>query len=125
MGDIRAQRQLDDARRNKAIFRSLRQNLAALGFIRMWQQGRVKIKNLTATYRKLKDSNRRSDRGRADFSFQSMIDGVLGTSSATQPVNLLSSTSSNSTPPLERPVASAYDSEEASPSKNTAAAYQG
>ena len=94
-------------------------------YTNLWQQCKVKIKKFTATYRKLKDSNRRSGRDRADFPFQSIIDGVLGTSPATQPVNLLSSTSSNLTPPLERPEAYAYDSEEASPSKNTASAYRG
>ena len=62
-GDISVQRQLDSARRNRPIFQRLQQDLAALGFNRTWQQCRVKIKNLTATYRKLRDSNRRSDRG--------------------------------------------------------------
>ena len=102
-GDISVQRQLDSAKRNRPIFQRLQQDLAALGFNRTWQQCRVKIKNLTATYRKLRDSNRRSGRGRADFPFYSIIDGVLGTRPATQPMNLLSSTSSNSAPPLDRP----------------------
>ena len=112
-GDISVQRQLDSARRNRLIFQRLQQDLAALGFNRTWQQCRVKIKNLTATYRKLRDSNRRSGRGRADFPFYSIIDGVLGTRPATQPVNLLSSTISNSASPLDRPGVSADDSEEA------------
>ena len=112
-GDISVQRQLDSARRNRPIFQRLQQDLAALGFNRTWQQCRVKIKNRTATYRKLRDSNRRSGRGRADFPFYSIIDGVLGTRPATQPVNLLSSTSSNSASPLDRPGVSADDSEEA------------
>ena len=113
LGNISIQRQLDSATRNRLIFQRLQQDLAALGFITTWQQCRVKIKNLTATYRKLRDSNRRSGRGRADFPFYSIIDGVLGTRPATQPVNLLSSTSSNSTSPLDRPGVSADDSEEA------------
>ena len=112
-GDITVQRQLDSAKRNKPIFQRLQQDLAALGFIRTWEQCRVKIKNLTATYRKLRDSNRRSGRGRADFPFYSIIDGVLGTRPATQPVNLLSRASSNSAPPLDRPGVTADDSEEA------------
>ena len=58
-GYISIQRQLDSARRNRPMFQRLQQDLAALGFIRSWQC-RVKIKNLTATYRKLRDSNRRS-----------------------------------------------------------------
>ena len=112
-GDISVQCQLDSARRNRPIFQRLQQDLAALGFIRTWQQCRVKIKNVTATYRKLRDSNRRSGRGRANLIFYCKIDGVLGTRPATQPMNLLSSTSSNSAPPLDRPGVSEDDSEEA------------
>ena len=112
-GNISIQRQLDSATRNRLIFQRLQQDLAALGFITTWQQCRVKIKNLTATYRKLRDSNRRSGRGRADFPYYSIIDGVLGTRPATQLVNLLSSTSSNFAPGLDRPGVSADDSEEA------------
>ena len=83
-GDITVQRQLDSAKWNKPIFQRLQQDLAALGFIRTWEQCRVKIKNLTGTYRKLRDSNRRSGRGRADFPFYSIINGVLGTKPATR-----------------------------------------
>ena len=112
-GDIRIQRQLDNAGSNRPIFQRLQQALAALGFIRMCQQCRAKIKNFTATYSKLRDSNRTSGRGRADFPFYSIIDGSLGTKPATQPVNLLSSTIFNSAPSLDRPGVFADDSEEA------------
>ena len=84
-----------------------------MGFIRTWQQCRLKTKNLTATYRKLRDSNRRSGQGRVDFPFYSIIDGVRETRLATQLVNRQFSTSSNSAPPLDMPGVSADDSKEA------------
>ena len=77
----------------------------------MWQQCRVKIKKPTATYRKIGDSNQRNGRGRADFSYYYIINGVMGTRTATEQVNLCSC---NSTSQLHRPALSAHDSEEES-----------
>ena len=58
--DISVQCQLDSAKKIRPIFQRLQQDLVALGFIRMWEQCRVNIKNLPTSYRKLSDSNRSS-----------------------------------------------------------------
>ena len=62
----------------------------------------VNIKISLPPTERLRDSNRRSGQGRDDFTFYSIIDGVPGTRSATQLVNVLSSTSFNSAPTLDR-----------------------
>ena len=41
------QHQLDSTRKNRPVFQRLQQDLAAFGFIRTWQQCRMKIKNIT------------------------------------------------------------------------------
>jgi hypothetical protein len=75
-GDGRVQAELGIAVRNKAIFERIQRDFSRLGYDRTWQQCRVKIKNLTATYRKIKDNNNRSGRGRSDFPFYDDLDRV-------------------------------------------------
>ena len=94
-GDTRTQSELAVAIRNKAIYQRIQRDFVRLGYNRTWQQCRVKIKNLTASYRKIKDDNSRSGRGRSNFVFFDAIDRILGHRPASRPTNLLSS----STPP--------------------------
>ena len=62
--DISVHCQLDGA-----VFQRLHSDLAALGFVRTWQQCTVKMKNLTAICMKIVGLNQRTGQGRADFSY--------------------------------------------------------
>ena len=101
--DDRVQRQLEGAVRNKAIFEEIQRNLGSLGYHRTWLQCRVKVKNLIATYRKIKDNNSRSGQGRSDFIFFDLLDRILGTRPASRPTNLLSSSPPTHPPAQESP----------------------
>ena len=101
--DDRVQRQLEGAVRNKAIFEEIQRNLRSLGYHRTWLQCRVKVKNLIATYRKIKDNNSRSGQGRSDFIFFDLLDRILGTRPASRPTNLLSSSPPTHPPAQESP----------------------
>ena len=74
-GDDRVQRPLEGAVPNKAVFETIQRALVNLGYQRTWIQCRVKVKNLIATYRKIKDNNNRSGQGRSDFLFLICLTG--------------------------------------------------
>lgn len=103
-GDERVQRQLEGARRNKAIFEDIERQLAAKGYHRTWQQCRVRMKNLISLYRKILNSNNRSGHGRSDFPFYDTLDRLLGTRPASRPTNLLCSSNNPGTPASQPPV---------------------
>ena len=112
-GDDRVQRQLEGAVRNKAVFETIQRALANLGYQRTWIQCRVKVKNLIATYRKIKDNNNRSGQGRSDFLFFDLLDRILGTRPASRPTNILSSCPAPPTTTQPNPNPPAQDSEPA------------
>ena len=72
----------------------LAKRMEELGYHRTWSQCRVKIKNLVAKYRKIKDKNRITGNNRQDFVFYTALDSVLGTRPASQPDTIISSDSS-------------------------------
>ena len=65
-----------------------------LGYHRTWSQCRVKIKNLVAKYRKIRDGNNITGNNRQDFVFYNALDSVLGTRPASQPDTIISSDTS-------------------------------
>ena len=83
--DENVQKLLDGAARNQVVYVKISINLSQIGFnTKSWKQCRTKIKNLIQAYRKVKDSNGRSGRGRKKEHF-SAIDSVLGTRPASRP----------------------------------------
>ena len=112
-GEDRVQRQLQGAVRNKGIFEGIQRALASLGYQRTWLQCRVKVKNLIAMYRKIKDNNNRSGQGRSNFVFYDLLDRVLGTRPPSRPTNLLSSSPAPPTATQPNPNPPAQDSESA------------
>ena len=53
-GETNVQRQLDSVKRNKDIYQKLASALEEHGFTKSWKQCRVKVKNLTQRYRKVR-----------------------------------------------------------------------
>ena len=52
-GQANVQSELDIVVRNRTIYERIAREMRALGYDRMWQQCRTKIKNLTQKYRKV------------------------------------------------------------------------
>ena len=88
-GERKVQEELDGAVRNKTIFVGIQKKLAEQGYERDWQQCRSKLKNLKADYRKVKDNNGETGRGRKTCKFYSELDSILGHRPASVPTTLL------------------------------------
>ena len=73
----------------------------------------MKVKNLIATYRRIKDNNSRSGQGRSDFVFFDLLDRILGTRPASRPTNILSSSPAPPTTSQPNPSPPVQDSEPA------------
>ena len=88
-GDSKIQEELDGAVRNKTIFVQIQKNLAEKGYEHDWQQCRAKLKNLKTQYRKVKDHNGETGRGRIMCKFYKELDNILGHRPASVPTILL------------------------------------
>ena len=78
-GKRKVQEELDGAVRNKTIFVGIQEKkkLAKQGYDCDWQQCRSKKKNLKGDYRKVKDNNGETGRGRKTCKFYSELDSIL------------------------------------------------
>ena len=85
------QSQLDGVVRNRTIYERLSKEMCDLGYERTLQQCRTKVKNMVARYRRAKDVNRCSGRGRESCPFYDQLDAILGTRAASEPAVLLES----------------------------------
>ena len=63
------QEQLDGAVRNKAVFQRISKCLNKVGYDKDRKQSRAKIKNLKTLYKRVKDKNNRSGKGRKVCNF--------------------------------------------------------
>ena len=88
-GDSKVQQELDGAVRNKSIFVKVQNELEKQGYKRSWQQCRSKIKNLKTQYRKVKDHNGGTGRGRTTCKFFKELDQILGHRPASTPAILV------------------------------------
>ena len=86
-GDSKIQEELDGAVRNKNNLRT--NTLAEKGYEHDWQQCRAKLKNLKTQYRKVKDHNGETGRGRIMCKFYKELDNILGHRPASVPTILL------------------------------------
>ena len=79
-GEEEIQRQLDGATRNIKVYEKLAARLSSLEDCsdRTAVQCREKIKKLKGDYRKAKDNNNRSGRGRTICAFFNQLDAILG-----------------------------------------------
>ena len=86
------QNKLKAVSKNKPIFDSVAKLLDEMGYTKSGAQCKMKIKNLLAKYRKVKDGNRISGNG-ADkyFPFFDDTDAIIGTRATSEPPILLDS----------------------------------
>ena len=101
-GDSKIQEELDGAVRNQVVFQHISKQLKEQGIKRDWKQCRAKVKNLKTKYRKVKDNNGKTGKGRQTCKFYSRLDVILGHRPASVPSALLDTgDSSGTTPEIE------------------------
>ncbi|KAI8490522.1 hypothetical protein Bbelb_317900 [Branchiostoma belcheri] len=78
-----------DSERRKEAYDAIARGMRAEGYNRTVKQIKKKITDLRYTYRKIKDSNGRSGRGRATWDYYDLIDAFLGDRHASAPAHLV------------------------------------
>ena len=81
------QEQLDGVAKNRCVYEKVSKEMCKLGYKKTWVQCKTKIKNLMAKYRKVKDGNRITGRGRHVCPFYDEIDSIVGTRAASDSPN--------------------------------------
>ena len=89
-GEEDVQAQLEGCKRNKAVYERLARSMLP-EFVRTGSQCREKIKKLRNEYKKIKDTNGKTGRGRKSMKFYEQLNEILGTRPATRPAVLLDS----------------------------------
>ena len=92
-GEEEIQRQLDGAIRNIKVYKKLAARLTALEHCseRTAVQCREKIKKLKSEYKRAKDNNNRSGRGRTICAFYNQLDAILGCRPSSTPSSVIGS----------------------------------
>lgn len=115
------QEQLEGSKRNKHVYEKLATQLTKAGFKKTGEQCRCKVKKLRQDYKKIKDNNGLTGRGRGKWRFYDAIDEVLGNRPATRPPVVIDTTEDQPDPdPLDESLALSNreeisDDEETSP----------
>ena len=65
--------------------------MAELGYERNWEQCRQKIKNLKTDYKKIKDNNRQTGKGRKEWKHFDLLDKIMRKRAAIQPPTIFES----------------------------------
>ena len=86
------QEQLEGSRRNKHIYAKLASELTKAGYNKAGEQAHCKVKKLRQEYKKLKDNNGLTGRGRGKWRFFDAMDEILGNHPATCPPVVLDTT---------------------------------
>ena len=89
-GEEDVQAQLEGCKRNKAVYERLARSMLP-EFARTGSQCREKIKKLRNEYKKIKDTNGKTGRGRRSMKFYEQLNEILGTRPATRPAVLIDS----------------------------------
>lgn len=77
-GEEGVQEQLEGSKRNKHVYTNISKALAKKNINRDCEQCRAKIKKLKLDYRKAKDKNGKTGRGRATWKYFDALDTILG-----------------------------------------------
>ena len=84
--DDTVQAQLEGCRRNSEVYKKIAKELTEVGYARIVEQCRDKMKNLRAEYKKIKDKWNETGQGcYPEWDFFDVMDKVLGHKPATQP----------------------------------------
>ena len=84
-GEEDVQAELESCKRNKHVYERISQGMMAANYERNTVQCREKIKKLRAEYKKVKDSNNISGKGRKTMKFYEKLNEILGHKPATRP----------------------------------------
>ena len=95
-GEEGIQSQLDGTTRNIKVYGKISDRLCELGFKRTAVQCREKLKKLKSEYRRAKDHNNRSGRGRTICTYFNQLDAILGCRPASAPNSVVDSMCQNS-----------------------------
>ena len=101
------QEQLEGSKRNKHVYDKLGTQMCKAGYNKTGEQCRCKVKKLRQEYKKIKDNNGLTGRGRGKWKFFDALDEVLGNRPATCPPVVLDTTLDD--PETEDQSASALD----------------
>ena len=88
-GDESIQSMLEGCTRNKHVYERLASEMDEAGYNRSWTQCRDKLKKLKGDYKKVKDHNDETGRGRKTWKFFESMDSILGTKPAFQPETII------------------------------------
>ena len=88
-GEEGVQAQLEGSKRNKYVYEKISKTLARNGIHKSSDQCRAKMKKLKTDYRKVKDKNGKTGRGRSIWKYFDALDAILGHRPATKPPLLL------------------------------------
>ena len=89
LGEEEVQAQLEGSKRNKHVYEKISKTLARNGIHKSSDQCRAKMKKLKTDYRKVKDKNGKTGRGRSIWKYFDALDAILGHRPATKPPLLL------------------------------------
>ena len=89
LGEEGVQAQLEGSKRNKHVYEKISKTLARNGIHKSSDQCRAKMKKLKTDYRKVKDKNGKTGRGRSIWKYFDALDAILGHRPATKPPLLL------------------------------------
>ena len=84
-GEDGVQAHLEGCKRNKNVYENLAREMMAAGYQRNSVQCRDKIKKLRQEYKRVKDHNNWTGRGRKTMKFMEKMDEILGHKPATKP----------------------------------------
>lgn len=92
------QEQLEGATRNKHVYVKLASDMTKAGFSKNGEQCRNKVKKLRQEYKKIKDNNGLTGRGRRKWRFYDAMDEILGNRPATRPPVVIDTTEDTTDP---------------------------
>ena len=88
-GEEGVQEQLEGSKRNKHVYIKISKALEKININKDCDQCRTKIKKLKLDYRKAKDKNGKTGRGRAIWKYFEALDAILGNRPATKPPTVI------------------------------------
>ena len=94
-GEEGIQEQLEGAKRNKHVFEKIAKELQKTGSEKTAEQCRTKLKKLKLDYRKVKDKQNQTGRGRTSWRYFDAMDAVLAHRPTTRPSVVLDTTNSS------------------------------
>ena len=103
-GEEDIQAELEGCKRNKHVYEKIAREMTAANYDRNAIQCREKIKKLRAEYKKVKDNNNVSGKGRKTMKFYEKLNDILGHKPATKPVIVVDTSSTEASDDMDKSV---------------------